>query len=225
MKPETTTHVAWSENADLIRRSLAQSNILKHGPIRMDKYRNSLLITSPTATIEWITSEYIPIKQSSWGQHGAHLGPVGPRWTLCWPHEPCYQGSYYKYKFNIHNGHNIRFVSEMYLACWCVFYYICFCIYIYIWKIWCNLRSKRFVFISQVVCYINFFYIGIYDIFALLSKSPVDQLHWWVYLSGIRNRKWKVLIQILLGCQMLKTHWFYRLNANPVFFGISLPKM
>ena len=28
----------------------------------------------------------------SWGQHGAHLGPVGPRWAPCWPHEPCYQG-------------------------------------------------------------------------------------------------------------------------------------
>ena len=25
------------------------------------------------------------------GQHGAHLGPVGPRWAPCWPHEPCYQ--------------------------------------------------------------------------------------------------------------------------------------
>ena len=23
----------------------------------------------------------------------AHLGPVGPRWAPCWPHEPCYQGS------------------------------------------------------------------------------------------------------------------------------------
>ena len=30
--------------------------------------------------------------QSSWGQHGAHLGPVSPRWAPCWPHEPCYQG-------------------------------------------------------------------------------------------------------------------------------------
>ena len=35
----------------------------------------------------------VPRKQSSWGQHGAHLGPVGPRWTPCWPHEPRYQGS------------------------------------------------------------------------------------------------------------------------------------
>ena len=24
--------------------------------------------------------------------HGANMGPVGPRWALCWPHEPCYQG-------------------------------------------------------------------------------------------------------------------------------------
>ena len=33
-----------------------------------------------------------PKWQISWGQHGAHLGPVGPRWAPCWPHEPCYQG-------------------------------------------------------------------------------------------------------------------------------------
>ena len=26
------------------------------------------------------------------GQHGVHLGPVGPRLAPCWPHEPCYQG-------------------------------------------------------------------------------------------------------------------------------------
>ena len=25
---------------------------------------------------------------STWG----HLGPVGPRWALCWPQEPCSQG-------------------------------------------------------------------------------------------------------------------------------------
>ena len=31
--------------------------------------------------------------QGSWGQHGAHLGPIGPRWAPCWPHEPCYLGS------------------------------------------------------------------------------------------------------------------------------------
>ena len=26
------------------------------------------------------------------GPHGAHLGPVSPRWAPCGPHEPCYQG-------------------------------------------------------------------------------------------------------------------------------------
>ena len=36
--------------------------------------------------------------QSSWGQHGAHLGPTGPRWAPCWSHELCNQGK------SIHNG-------------------------------------------------------------------------------------------------------------------------
>ena len=26
------------------------------------------------------------------GQHGAHLGPTGPRWAPCWPYEPYYLG-------------------------------------------------------------------------------------------------------------------------------------
>ena len=33
-----------------------------------------------------------PWQQGSWGQHGAHVGPTGPRWAPCWPHEPCYLG-------------------------------------------------------------------------------------------------------------------------------------
>ena len=33
-----------------------------------------------------------PREQGTWGQHGVHLGPVGPRWAPRWPHEPCYQG-------------------------------------------------------------------------------------------------------------------------------------
>ena len=27
--------------------------------------------------------------------HGAHLGPTGPRWAPCWPHELCYLGCYW----------------------------------------------------------------------------------------------------------------------------------
>ena len=36
----------------------------------------------------------IPDRKGSWGQHGAHLGPVVPMWAPCWPHEPCYQVFY-----------------------------------------------------------------------------------------------------------------------------------
>ena len=36
-----------------------------------------------------ITGPDGPRQQGSWGQHGAHLGPVGPRWAPCWPHERC----------------------------------------------------------------------------------------------------------------------------------------
>ena len=34
----------------------------------------------------------LPRWQSSWGQNGANLGPIGPRWAPCWLHEPCYLG-------------------------------------------------------------------------------------------------------------------------------------
>ena len=33
-----------------------------------------------------------PWYQGSWWQHGAHLGPTGPRLAPCWPHELCYLG-------------------------------------------------------------------------------------------------------------------------------------
>ena len=28
--------------------------------------------------------------------HGAHPGPIGPRWAPCWPHEPCFQSGYHQ---------------------------------------------------------------------------------------------------------------------------------
>ena len=49
------------------------------------------------ATHAWMPHELlgsIPWKQGSWGQHGAHVGPTGPRWSPCWPHGPCYLGRY-----------------------------------------------------------------------------------------------------------------------------------
>ena len=33
--------------------------------------------------------------------HGAHLGPVGPIWAPCWPHEPCYQGTSFSHAVTV----------------------------------------------------------------------------------------------------------------------------
>ena len=44
-----------------------------------------------TIANKWSLGRVIP-DSSSLGQHGAHLGSVGPRCTPCWPHELCYQG-------------------------------------------------------------------------------------------------------------------------------------
>ena len=41
-----------------------------------------------------------PWLQGSWGQHGAHLGPIGPKWAPCWPHEPWYLGCYMQWNIN-----------------------------------------------------------------------------------------------------------------------------
>ena len=53
------------------------------------KLRHVLVITSPWVT--WIADLNIFPDSKV---HGAHLGPVGPRWALCWPHEPCYRVIY-----------------------------------------------------------------------------------------------------------------------------------
>ena len=39
-----------------------------------------------------------------WGQHGAHLGPTGPRWAPWWPYEPRYLGIVLAINFNTNMG-------------------------------------------------------------------------------------------------------------------------
>ena len=61
-------------------------------------------------TTRYINVLWLPIRQTRsfqnpdckvhGGQHGGHLGPVGPRWAPCWPHEPCYQGSHTPHNLN-----------------------------------------------------------------------------------------------------------------------------
>ena len=54
----------------------------------------------------------------SWG----HLGPTGPRWAPCWPHELCYLGS-----FSSERAHNVGSMAVMlrfnlflsaWMSCW-----------------------------------------------------------------------------------------------------------
>ena len=42
----------------------------------------------------------------------AHLGPVGPKWAPCWPHEPCYQGC------------ACQWIYSIYQPCWIPFRHI-----------------------------------------------------------------------------------------------------
>ena len=39
---------------------------------------------------EWYNKHHYPASKV----HGAGMGPFAPRSAPCWPHEPCYQGSY-----------------------------------------------------------------------------------------------------------------------------------
>ena len=59
-------------------------------------YTNSRTFLSYTALYHCLPLFYgiHPWQQGSWGQHGAHLGPTGPWWAPCWPHELCYLGCY-----------------------------------------------------------------------------------------------------------------------------------
>ena len=80
--------------------------------LRPSYLHNGVSYTGKTTSLYWIGALYIsssdawsslscrdltawqPWQQGSWDQYGAHLGPTGPRWAPCWPHELCYLGGY-----------------------------------------------------------------------------------------------------------------------------------
>ena len=61
-----------------------------HTPIQNTIFRTDVFTWMSLKSID-ITTQIAKFM----GQHWVHLGPVGPRWAPCWPHEPCYQGSVY----------------------------------------------------------------------------------------------------------------------------------
>ena len=44
--------------------------------------------------------------------HGANMGPTGPRWSPCWPHELCYLGYTSQYHKNESSPHIDGLVQE-----------------------------------------------------------------------------------------------------------------
>ena len=45
-------------------------------------------------SIENVCLWAIPDSKVHGDNMGVHLGPIGPRWAPCWPHEPCYRGCF-----------------------------------------------------------------------------------------------------------------------------------
>ena len=56
--------------------------------------------------------------------HGAHLGPVGPRWAPCWTHEPCYQSMYYEIMVSLYCYYEVHFSSSKHYTECIVWYYV-----------------------------------------------------------------------------------------------------
>ena len=93
----------WTVKGPMTREGTCQSLQSRALSLDVDSKQWLYLLSEPVWTKFYITMvspgarklrnfEHYPRKQSSWGQHGANLGPIGPKWAPCWPHEPCYQG-------------------------------------------------------------------------------------------------------------------------------------
>ena len=55
----------------------------------------------------------------SWGQHGVHLGPTGPRWAPRWPHELCYLGYFPIVSYLITEGVQVlSYGIKLFLSDW-----------------------------------------------------------------------------------------------------------
>ena len=79
----------------------------------------SLIAASGTHTLIF---QILPISQSLWDQHGAHLGPVCPRWAPCWPHEPCYLGKYVPHNKRLTLSHISKILATIIDPVHCIVY-------------------------------------------------------------------------------------------------------
>ena len=158
----------------------------------------------------------IPRLQSSWGQHGAHLGPVGPRWAPCWPLEPCYQGLYSLQlaAFNTSSDDRVgyeRIMTETErLSCWKLFLSGCTegCYHNNLWcrQWWKSQQHDDLVRVNDFILYSNdwsSFLITISKFLVVLCsicRGKTSRHHW--YLVYI--------------CHHLCMNWWYNICLSMV---------
>ena len=63
-------------------------NACKLQPLNME-YENDVVVQGKRRLV---VDDFTGIRIPESKVHGAHLGPVGPRWAPFWSHKPCYQG-------------------------------------------------------------------------------------------------------------------------------------
>ena len=100
-----TTPKAWTKIVTLLTSTINDSKCIPtYGCMHI---LNNLPSTSTASSIlshyeNMKPSHYLPWYQGSWGRHGVHLWPTGPRWASCWPHEHCYLDDYGPFVKGVH---------------------------------------------------------------------------------------------------------------------------
>ena len=86
------------------------------------------------------------------GPTWAHLGPTGPRWAACWPHELCYLGSdlFYRHAVFVKHENIIMLIShssgldhETMACAICLTIFLCRCCTFFRYIIYVNAQSLR----------------------------------------------------------------------------------
>ena len=142
----------------------------------------------------FIASYTDPCYQGSWGQHGAHLGPTGPSWAPCWPHELCYLGQ-----------HTWLRKGEVILASWSQLFHSLYSLHI-CWfrqpRVFQHLTSLLLIDIDWHVSILFFVWnLSVYLRYAsssnLFSSSGHLHVWWWPFSVYLTHWGWEKMAAIL----------------------------
>ena len=140
-----------------------------------------------------------PWQQGSWGQHGDHLGPIGPGWAPCWPHVTCSLGhsahlSMPKYLTMFSNNSGMNAVN---LPWWL------FSNCVYLWRNIVQLRThfenwitETQICISERTEFVKWILQCFFHMTASLVKIKCELLHSWPHQYSQRA---KIILYISIG--------------------------